>query len=521
MPDGLGQGFVDFTRDDQQRRLQQAALAQQLMQNQNMQDTQAASGPAFEALARLLGRQPNVGAIAPPPPGTPQGGPMPPQPGANPAPPPMRPPMPGPQAGPMQAPPQAGPQMAPPPMAGGAPPGGMMRASMPAGGSPGGGMPAPLPPFKPMPTAAPPQAQQAPGMIGAPPAPAAPAPDAGLNQPPPLPLGKIVADLKASGVPPAIAMKALEQLTPIMNSQNQQELSMFKAQTAAAKATEQFYKDRLQLELNSQKVGVQQQAETRRSSQGNTRLDQGQQKINLAKQQQAGDFTSQDIAYWTEVLQKGGSLPPRLATTPGGKRLMADVMKGTARGNVSPVEMLANQAEFMGEKAGQRTLGTRTANIEMAATEAAGLSSLALKASDEWNRTGIKSLNDLEKYAQGKTASPTLRRFVAANTSFINAYARAINPQGVGTVADKEHAREMLEVGFAKNDYAAAIEQLQQEISVAQKSPGKVKESMRERFVGGGDRKSAPQEAIDYLKEHPETSSQFSAKYGYLPAGAR
>ena len=82
------------------------------------------------------------------------------------------------------------------------------------------------------------------------------------------------------------------------------------------------------------------------------------------------------------------------------------------------------------------------------------------------------------------TASPELRKFVAANTSFINAYARAINPQGVGTVADKEHAREMLDVAFSKGDYTAVISQLKAEIAAAKASPGTVKTEMRERFTG-------------------------------------
>ena len=45
------------------------------------------------------------------------------------------------------------------------------------------------------------------------------------------------------------------------------------------------------------------------------------------------------------------------------------------------MELMANQARFGGEKAGQRTLGTRTANIEMAATEAGSLAELAKQAS--------------------------------------------------------------------------------------------------------------------------------------------
>lgn len=151
---------------------------------------------------------------------------------------------------------------------------------------------------------------------------------------------------------------------------------------------------------------------------------------------------------------------------------------------MTPKDAAAAVGAFQGYKAEQRTLGTRTANIETAATEARLLSDLALKASAEWERLGVKTFNDLQKAAQSRTASPELRRFVAANTSFINAYARAINPQGVGTVADKEHAREMLEVGFSKGDYRAVIDQLQSEIKAAQEAPAEVKRKSREAFSG-------------------------------------
>lgn len=188
---------------------------------------------------------------------------------------------------------------------------------------------------------------------------------------------------------------------------------------------------------------------------------------------------------------------------------------------MEPKDVANAVAEFQGEKSAQRTLGTRTANIEMAATEARGLADLARKASAEWSRSNIRSFNDLQKVYQSKTSSPELRKAVAATTSFINAYARAINPQGVGTVADKEHAMEMIAPAFAKGDYDAAIDQMIQEIETAQKSPGKVKESMRERFTGKKtiqeERKTAPQAALDYLKAHPEAADHFKAKYGYLP----
>jgi hypothetical protein len=227
-----------------------------------------------------------------------------------------------------------------------------------------------------------------------------------------------------------------------------------------------------------------------------------------------------DKEFWADVIRKGGSLPPGLARSGVGAKLVSEVMQEVPKTGIKPNEMLANQAEFVGEKAGQRTLGTRTANIEMAATEARGLADLARTASDEWNRSDIRSFNDLQRIAQDKTKSPELRRAVGATTSFINAYARAINPQGVGTVADKEHAMQMISPAFAKGDYAAAIDQLIKEIETAQKSPGKVKENMRNRFLGKQEetaQNKAPQGALDYLQAHPESKDHFKAKYGYLP----
>ncbi len=190
------------------------------------------------------------------------------------------------------------------------------------------------------------------------------------------------------------------------------------------------------------------------------------------------------LDYWANVVRKGGTLPPGLARGASGSAFVKEVTRRVAMGDVSPEEMMANQAGFQGEKAGQRTLGTRTANIEMAATEAASLADLAKQASAKVDRTQYKAFNDVMQAGQRATSSPELRAFTASNTSLINAYARAINPQGVGTVADKEHAREMLSTAFSKGDYEAAIDQLLQEITAARRSPGTVKQEMRDRFTG-------------------------------------
>jgi hypothetical protein len=141
-------------------------------------------------------------------------------------------------------------------------------------------------------------------------------------------------------------------------------------------------------------------------------------------------------------------------------------------------------AEFQGIKAGQRSLGTRTAQAGMAVAEARRMIPLALDASEKATRTGMKSLNEVEQAVQRGTASPELRRFVAANNSLINVYARAINPTGVPTVSDKEHARDVLSVAFSKGDYKAAVEQLQKEMEAAMASPGDIREEFRQTVTG-------------------------------------
>ncbi len=157
---------------------------------------------------------------------------------------------------------------------------------------------------------------------------------------------------------------------------------------------------------------------------------------------------------------------------------------------------LANiMAEYTGMQSGQRSLGTRQAQIEMAATVTKQFAPLAITASEAFDRSGLKSLNDVQKALQSRTASPELRQFNFANLSLINAYARAINPTGVGAQADKDHAREVLDTGFSKGDYKAAVDQLQKEINAELEAPGQVKQDMRKRF-GTGAGVGIPTDAV-------------------------
>lgn len=245
-----------------------ALMAEYMRQMAAQQQARRAAGgqlyQMFGGQAPQIAPQPQMvgpGGAAPPMPGTPQGGPMPPPPGANPAAMPMRPPMGGPPTGPASS------GMPPPPMAA-------------AGGAPGGAPPsAPAPaapppqiqPFRPMP--APPQQMGASGGIAPPPAADSPA-GPGMSDPgKQFNLQALIKQLQGSGVPPDKVMDMLDQLGPVMNAQNKQELEFFKAHNTALKQANETY-TRLMTAMAAQtRSATGEKAEERKTEQGNRRLD--------------------------------------------------------------------------------------------------------------------------------------------------------------------------------------------------------------------------------------------------------
>jgi hypothetical protein len=156
----------------------------------------------------------------------------------------------------------------------------------------------------------------------------------------------------------------------------------------------------------------------------------------------------------------------------------------TERG-MSGADIAQAQAEFQGLKAGERALALKQANIETAVREADNMIPLALAASDASKRSGLVTWNKATQRYDAETGDPNYARFVAATNSLINIYGRAISGGGKGTVSDLEHAREILNPAMPPAAYKAAIEQMQAEMQAALKSPGQVRQDMRDR--GGGE----------------------------------
>ena len=156
--------------------------------------------------------------------------------------------------------------------------------------------------------------------------------------------------------------------------------------------------------------------------------------------------------------------------------------KAQARG-IDASDVLHNVAVAQGMGAGERTLATQTAKMASASTEAEGAIELGRAASAAVPRTTFVPLNRAIQSVQAGTSSPQLKAFVAANNTIVNTFARAINPTGASTVADKEHAREMLSTADGPDAYNAVLDQLQREIDIAHQAPvkaGKMLEDQRQ-----------------------------------------
>jgi hypothetical protein len=213
-------------------------------------------------------------------------------------------------------------------------------------------------------------------------------------------------------------------------------------------------------------------------------------------------------AHAKQILDSEGKLEPDDATAMAQQYLAGDksVLTGLGRGKqgaqniilvrhaiakeaqaqgLKPADIAARLAEYQGYTAEQRSLGTRSANIETSSTEAYKMIDIAKKASGEVPRGGFLPWNKLVRGGDVVTQDPQYAKFAAATLAVVNTWARAISPSGVPTVADKEHANAVLNTAQSQEAYEAVLDQFKTEIAAALNAPADVKQALHDRFVGG------------------------------------
>ncbi len=180
--------------------------------------------------------------------------------------------------------------------------------------------------------------------------------------------------------------------------------------------------------------------------------------------------------------------------------------------------LAANAAAYMGDKAAQRSAGTRAAQVGMAASEANQMADIALEASKEVPRSDFVPWNRAVQSFQTGTSSPEVARLVTATTSLVNAYARAVSPLGAPTDAMRQHAEEMLNRAQGQEAYAAVIDQMHQEMEAALNAPAEIRQNLIDRGLGKGSGSDAPpvpgaQQAPDgnwYVLNPPGSPTKYS-----------
>lgn len=122
--------------------------------------------------------------------------------------------------------------------------------------------------------------------------------------------------------------------------------------------------------------------------------------------------------------------------------------------------------------AGARTGGVTQQNLEMAGTEARNMIAVARNAAKAANLSNLKAVNQFTRWLGGQTGNPKYAALNTAINSLVNSYARAINPRGVPTVSDKQHAREILDSAMAAGNLEAAFSMMETEIAAAHAAAG-------------------------------------------------
>ena len=161
------------------------------------------------------------------------------------------------------------------------------------------------------------------------------------------------------------------------------------------------------------------------------------------------------------------------------------IVDEAARKGLSPEQTASKMAEYAGLTAGSRTIGQRSANISLAATEAQEMIGIVKETSDKFARTNFVPWNMALKAYESGTGTPEISAFGASVNALVNVYARAINPTGVPTVSDKEHARAVINTVQSPAQTDAVLAIINRELEIAKKAPRSVRESLRREITDG------------------------------------
>lgn len=123
-------------------------------------------------------------------------------------------------------------------------------------------------------------------------------------------------------------------------------------------------------------------------------------------------------------------------------------------------QMAQMNANFKGATAEQQAVGRRIGNASVGAEEVPNMAKLSDDAYRKLPRGQFVPFNKLRQLVETNTASPEQAVAYAADSSVVQAYARAISPTGVGTDAVRDRGYQMLNTAMGPEAHRRVLNQL-------------------------------------------------------------
>jgi hypothetical protein len=136
--------------------------------------------------------------------------------------------------------------------------------------------------------------------------------------------------------------------------------------------------------------------------------------------------------------------------------------------------------DAMSGAASSKALATQSAKILTAANEADSMIKIVRTTAAKVDRTQYPTINAIQNAVDKGTGGKEIVKLNTALNALINSYARAINPTGVSTVSDKNHAREIINSNYASGQLDAILDVMQEEMRVAKASPAEASAQLKE-----------------------------------------
>ena len=155
--------------------------------------------------------------------------------------------------------------------------------------------------------------------------------------------------------------------------------------------------------------------------------------------------------------------------------------------------------DAMSGAASSKALATQSAKILTAANEADNMIKIVRTTAAKVDRTQYPTINAIQNAVDKGTGGKEIVKLNTALNALVNSYARAINPTGVSTVSDKNHAREIINSNYATGQLDAILDVMQEEMRVAKASPGEASAQLKEQR--NAPKAKAPEPYKDKEKE--------------------